>query len=179
MGILIWLFLTLFSLFGYLGIIDFVENIFGSSDTVSAFTFIINFYLSNLLAMILFRKNPIMLFNRGLILLITGLSLLVGEITLVWYVIFVLFDANEGFWSFTFFFFGFLTIVSIGGIRQILVKLLNDLQLFFELFFEGLKKNTINRALKKANVTKYQKNKNSKKKNKVNNEKNEYDFYNY
>jgi hypothetical protein len=149
LALLIWLFLTLFSVVGYLGIIEYVEDVFGNSDAVQFSTYIINFYASNLLAVLLFRNYPIVLINRVMLLVATGIGLLIGEFVLIWFIIYRVFDMEVGFWSVILFFFSALILLMYGGVRQILMLILNDMQTAVESSFDGLQKNLINQALEK------------------------------
>ena len=147
--LLLWLALTIFSIIGFLFFSDLIWDVFGQSDTIDTIAVVTNFYLSNFLAMALLRNNSVIIINRILILLITGILLGVGELLLGYYIVNDIFGLGENPVFFIMLFLFFI-VVLFGGPRYFFIKVLEQLLVFVNAFFTGLQNNTAKRFLDKA-----------------------------
>jgi len=151
--LLLWVALTIFSIIGFLFFSDLLWDVFGQSNTIDTIAVITNFYLSNFLAILLLRNNSVIVLNRILIYLVTGILLAVGEMYLGYYLIYNVFNFGDGvgFFAMLFLFF----IVFLFGGPFFFFKLIPDeILMFINAFFDGLKTNMVNSALKKAKKNK-------------------------
>ena len=147
--LLLWVALTIFSIIGFLFFSDILWDIFGQSDTIDTIAVIINFYLSNFLAMILLRNNSVIVLNRVLIYLITGILMGVGEMYLGYYMIYDVFRFGDGFGFFAMLFLFFIVFL-FGGPFFFFKLIPNELLMFINAFFAGLQNNTTERFLNRA-----------------------------
>lgn len=132
---------------------ELIWDAFGQSDTIDIIAVIVNFYLSNFLAMVLLRNNPVIILNKILILLITGVLIGAGELFLGYFIVNDIFGFGENPTLFIMLFL-FFVIMLFGGPRYFFIKCLEQVVLFMNAFFEGLKTNLLNNALKKAKKNK-------------------------
>jgi len=144
--ILLWVFFTSFSLFGGLGL-DEIFPVFNTG--YAGIILIINFYLSNLVGS--FIGGPLGRLNRLLILLGTGILLLVLETYGVYYLFWELFELKSGFWSGTIFLFTLILVLTFGGIRQILILLIESFRIGVDNYFNALTKNLMDSTLGREN----------------------------
>ena len=114
-----WAFFTIFSVIGYLGIVEIFPSISGN-DEIGFIITIINFFISNLIAAFCVRGllvSTVNLFLIGLGILVFVFSL---EVYLVWLLCDALFTSFASFWGITFFLILLFIVLYYGGIRQIL-----------------------------------------------------------
>ncbi|MGO4819556.1 hypothetical protein [Flavobacterium sp. W22_SRS_FP1] len=139
--ILVWLFLTLFSVFGGIGI----EEIYpGALDNDYTFLIlIVNFYLSNFLGSFIGSIVSLGKLNRLLILIGTAILLLIFEVTFTYYLFEEIVKVKWGFWSTSFFLLILIMVLAFGGVRQILLLLLNSFQNGLINFTDVLQENII------------------------------------
>lgn len=143
---LLWVFFTLFSLFGGIGL----DEIFPLFNTEYAgIILILNFYLSNVIGS--FVGGSLGRLNRLLILLGTAILLLGLETYGVYYLFWELFELKSGFWSGTIFLFTLILVLTFGGIRQILILLIESIQIGVDNYFNTLTKNSIDSVLSREN----------------------------
>lgn len=153
--LLVWVALTIFSIIGFLFFSDILWDVFGHSDTIDGIAVIINFYLSNFLAMILLRNNSVIVLNKILIYLITGILLGVGEMYLGYYLIYDVFGFGDGVGFFAMLFLFFIVFL-FGGPFFFFKKIPNELLMFIDAFFTGLQNNTTERFLSRAGKRRFQ-----------------------
>lgn len=146
-----WLFLTIFSVFGLFAYQELHPSLKWAVNEYLAIVFPLNWFLYHYLAFKLFKKRaPVLaLVSYAILLASGGIVLFIGELVIGFFIVDSVIGFDGFFGPFIYFFL-FLVIVLKGGIRQIILKLLDILQNFSDAFFEGLKTNTINRALEKA-----------------------------
>jgi len=149
MGVLIWIVLTLFSLIGYLFFNELLWEYVGNSDTIDTIAVIANFYLCNFIVWILLYKNPVVILNKVGIYLLTGILLLIGELMLGYYILNDLMGFGE-LGVLTGMFFVFIIAFALGGPMFLLRLLLKDLLNFNNSFWDGLKQNAIDNAIKRS-----------------------------
>lgn len=113
-SIFLWLFLTLFSVFGYVGIEELFPGI-GENDWVGLIVIIVNCYLCNLLVAALKLPTFMKFLNIFLIYALSFILVLVGENAIAIALFNSIFGDDWGFWGFTFYFFIFLLIFAYGG----------------------------------------------------------------
>ena len=120
--VLFWVFLTLNSLFGLL----FFEQTTGFGDNVETLVLLIlNFFVSNLLAYLCVLKSSLKIVN--VILGFLGLALLVFilESGLLYLLIFEILNF-QGIVPSIIFIISLILIIAYGGLRQILIKMINS-----------------------------------------------------
>jgi hypothetical protein len=147
--ILIWVFLTLFSLFGgavFLG--QPFYDYFCANCIAEPIALIINFYLCNSIALVIVNSSLGRL-NRILLYFVTGLILLVVELYLSYYLIFEVFRMNDK-WVIEIVFLLAMIFVPLGGIRYFIGLAVSEFKNHTVGFFDGLQKNTQNRFLENA-----------------------------
>ena len=148
-SVLIWLLLTLFSVFGgitFLG--EPLYKLFGENSYVEPLAIVMNFYLCNFLALLIIRGSLARL-NKILLYLGTGLSLLIGELYLGYYFIFEIFDMNDK-WVIEMMFVLALFFLPFGGILYFLKLAIGLLTTHASEFFNGIQKDTQKRFIKQA-----------------------------
>ena len=149
MGVLIWIVLTLFSFIGYLFFNELLWEYVGNSGTIDTIAVIVNFYLCNFIVWILLYKNPIVILNKVIIYLLTGILLLIGELMLGYYILNNLMGLGE-MGVLTGMIFVFVVAAAFGGPMSLLGLVLKDLINFNNSFWDGLKQNAIDNAIKKS-----------------------------
>ena len=102
-SIFLWLFLTLFSVFGYVGIEELFPGI-GENDWVGLIVIIVNCYLCNLLVAALKLPTFMKFLNIFLIYALSFILVLVGENAIAIALFNSIFGDDWGFWGFTFYF---------------------------------------------------------------------------
>ena len=152
--LLLWIFLTLFSVFGYLGIVELFPGIDGN-DWGSLIIVIVNFYLCNLLVAAL--KIPVLakFINLFLIYAVSFILVLVGENAIAISLFNSIFGDDWGFWGFTFYFFIFILIGTFGGPFHIFRGFLNiSLSALRgdQLYEQPLENDKINKIKKPENI---------------------------
>ncbi|MDC3402699.1 hypothetical protein OAX38_00690 [Flavobacteriaceae bacterium] len=150
-----WLFLNIFSVLGLMGYQELLPSLKWEIDDNLIILWPINWFLCHYLAFKLFKKRaPVLaLVSYAILLASGGIVLFIGELVIGFFIV----DSVIGFDGFfgpLIYFFLFLVIAVKGGIRQIILKLLDILQNFNDAFFESLTRNTINSALEKAEKNK-------------------------
>ena len=144
--ILLWVFFTLFSLFGGLGL-DEIFPVFNTG--YASVILLLNFYLSNVVGS--FIGGSLGRLNRLLILLGTAILLLVLETYGVYYLFWELFELKSGFWSGIIFLFTLILVLTFGGIRQILILLIESLRIGADNYFNAITKNLMDSKLGSEN----------------------------
>ena len=164
---ILWIFLNIFSVLGLMGYQELIPSLKWEIDDNLIILWPVNWFLCHFVAFRIFRNISWGLGAVSYFLLMasTAIVVLFGELTIAFLLFDGLFDfynprtGLNGFFIPLIFFFVALVIFVKGGFMQIVRKLLDLMINFNEAFFEGLKANTINSALEKA-----QKEKNRKKK---------------
>lgn len=139
--LLVWVFLTLFSFFGGVGL-DELFPVFNTG--YAGLILALNFYISNFLAYIL--GGALGKLNLLLILLGTALLLFGFEIYGTYYLFWEILDLNTGFWSVSFFIFTLIFILGYGGIRQILILFISIIQNGFNFALDRMSQNAFDSA---------------------------------
>lgn len=120
--ILFWVFLTLNSVFGLI----FFEKTDGFGDNIETLVlFILNFYVSNILAYFCILKSPLLkIVNVALGFLGLALLVLILESAVVYVLIYEMLNL-EGIVALIIFVILWMLTIVYGGIRQILIKMFN------------------------------------------------------
>lgn len=131
--LLIWVFLTLFSLFGGIGL-DELFPVFNTG--YAGLILLLNFFLSNFIGSIV--GGPFGRINRLLILLGMAVFLLAFEIYGVYYVFWEFFQLNDSFWTVTGFLFVLIFVITFGGVSQLLLLALESARMGVDNYFNAL-----------------------------------------
>jgi len=123
---LLWVFFTLFSVFGGSGIIEVYPSAF-DNDITAIIILVMNFYISNIIAYILVRWSTLGYLNIGLGLVGTVIVIFGIEVFVTWYIFDEFLVTEWGFWSMAAFAFVLIMILAYGGIRQILIYLIKTI----------------------------------------------------
>lgn len=175
--ILVWLFLTIFSVIGGLGIGEIFPGLWSSDYT--GLILIMNFYLSNILASIIGSVVSLGKLNRLLILLGTAILLLALEGYGTYYLYDEIFGVEWGFWSSSIFLLTLIFVLTFGGIRQILLVLFSSIKNGLITTIEEIEKNSFD-SMVNENAKEQRANSNkSNKKTKTKNDSDNLDLYNY
>lgn len=148
-GVLIWVLLTLFSIFGgvtFLG--EPLYDLFGRNSFVEPLAILVNFYLCNFLALILINGSLKRL-NKILLYLGTGLILLICELYLGYYLIFEIFSMNDN-WVIEMVVLLAFFFVPYGGVIHFLKLAIAQLTTHTGEFFDGLQRDTQKRFITQA-----------------------------
>ena len=122
---LLWVFFTLFSVFGGPGL-DEIFPVF-DNDIKATIILVINFYLSNTIAYLLGKWSTLGYLNLGLGLVGTIIILFGIEVFATYYVFDEFFVKEWGFWSMSIFVFTLIIVLFYGGIRQVLILFVNTI----------------------------------------------------
>jgi hypothetical protein len=117
---LLWVFFTLFSVFGGSGIIEIYPSAF-DNDIKAMIILGVNFYLSNTIAYLLGKWSTLGYLNLGLALVGTIIIIFGIEVFGTLYIFDEFLIKEWGFWSMMAFAFVVIIVLAYGGIRQILI----------------------------------------------------------
>jgi len=146
--ILIWVFLTIFSIIGGLFLEEIIFSYFPHTELIYFIAIVVNFYICNFLS-ILLSPSSLARLNKSLLFLVTGLLVLAVEIYIGYYLIFEIFGLND---KFIFEVIALLLIIFVpfGGLLFFLKSTLDPIVTHFSEFLDGIQKNTQDRFLNEA-----------------------------